>query len=291
VCSLAGSIVAVVVVWLALAVAPAAARAAAGADVAALQVGLRAAGAYQGTIDGVRGPATTAAVQALQRAAALPADGIAGAQTRLALGAHGRHAYGSRVMSAGARGWDVAALQFELGRHGFPSGAVDGVLGPQGVAALARFQRWAGLAADGVAGPSTLAALRAPPAVSPVRLFTPLAGAPVGDGFGPRGTGFHAGLDMIAGAGTPVTTAGFGTVTFAGWSNGGWGNAVVVQHRFGLSTLYAHLSTIAVRVGQAVGARVLLGTVGQTGRASGPHLHFEVLLRGANIDPATALGF
>jgi murein DD-endopeptidase MepM/ murein hydrolase activator NlpD len=95
---------------------------------------------------------------------------------------------------------------------------------------------------------------------------------------------------MIADAGTPVTTAGFGTVTFAGWSNGGWGNTVVVAHRFGLRTLYAHLATITVRVGQAVGARVLLGTVGQTGRASGPHLHFELLLRGANIDPATALG-
>jgi murein DD-endopeptidase MepM/ murein hydrolase activator NlpD len=286
--SLAGSIVAVVLVWLALAPAPA--RASAGADVAALQVALRAAGDYQGTIDGVRGPATTAAVQALQRGAALPADGIVGAQTRLALGVHGRHPYGSRAISAGDSGWDVAALQFELARHGFPSGAVDGVLGLHGVAALQRFQHWAGLTADGVAGPAMLGALRAPPAVSPVRLFTPLPGAPVGDRFGPRGNDFHAGLDMIADAGTPVTTAGFGTVMFAGWSNGGWGNTVVVAHRFGLSTLYAHLATIAVRVGQAVGARVLLGTVGQTGRASGPHLHFEVLLRGANIDPSTALG-
>jgi peptidoglycan hydrolase-like protein with peptidoglycan-binding domain len=286
--SLAGSIVAVLLVWLVL--APALARASASGDVAALQVGLRAAGNYQGTIDGVGGPATTAAVQALQRGAALAADGIVGARTRLALGAYGRHPYGSRAMSAGDSGWDVAALQFELARHGFPPGAIDGALGLHGVAALQRFQRWAGLAADGLAGPSVLAALRAPPAVSPARLFTPLPAAPVGDGFGPRGNGFHAGLDMIADAGTPVTTAGFGTVTFAGWSNGGWGNAVVVRHRFGLSTLYAHLATIAVHVGQAAGARVLLGTVGQTGRASGPHLHFEVLLRGANIDPSTALG-
>ena len=270
--------------------APAHASASAGGDVAALQVALRAAGVFTGTVDGVRGAGTTAAVLALQRLAALPADGVVGARTRRALGARGRHPYGSRAMTAGDVGWDVAALQFELARHGFPSAAMDGVLGPHVVQALRRFQRWAGVPDDGVAGPATLRALRAPPPVSPVRLLSPLPGAPVGDRFGPRGDRFHAGIDLPAAAGTPVTTAGFGTVAFAGFSPAGWGNMVSVGHRFGLRTLYAHLATIAVRPGESVGAGVPLGTVGATGSANGPHLHFELLLRGANVDPLSALG-
>jgi murein DD-endopeptidase MepM/ murein hydrolase activator NlpD len=89
--------------------------------------------------------------------------------------------------------------------------------------------------------------------------------------------------------GTPVTTAGFGRVVFAGWDSYGWGNFVVIEHRFGLRSLYAHLSTIEVSRGQSVGAGQRLGRVGSTGRSTGPHLHFELLLRGANIDPLTAL--
>jgi len=122
-----------------------------------------------------------------------------------------------------------------------------------------------------------------------VRLRPPVA-APVSERFGPRGTGFHAGVDMPAPTGTPVTTAGFGTVSFAGFSPSGWGNLVVVRHRFGLNTLYAHLSQIDVRTGEAVALGEQIGRVGATGHATGPHLHFEVLLRGANVDPLTAIG-
>jgi len=64
---------------------------------------------------------------------------------------------------------------------------------------------------------------------------------------------------------------------------------VVVAHRFGLRTLYAHLASINVAAGQFVGAGQRLGTVGATGRTTGPHLHFEVLLRGANVNPLSAL--
>jgi murein DD-endopeptidase MepM/ murein hydrolase activator NlpD len=268
---------------------PAAAGATGLADVAGLQVALRAAGTYAGTVDGIAGPGTVAALRALQQLAALPVDGVAGPQTLRALGAVGQHAYGSRPMRAGDVGRDVAALQFKLAAHGFPSGSFDGVFGPRLARALRAFQRRAGLPADGVAGPSTLRALTAPPPLSPVRLFAPLAFA-ASDGFGPRGAGFHAGIDYPAPAGTPVRTAGFGTVSFAGFSSSGWGNVVIVRHRFGLNTLYAHLSEIGVRVGQPVGAGVPLGRVGATGRTTGPHLHFEVLLRGANVDPASAVG-
>ena len=64
------------------------------------------------------------------------------------------------MVHSGNRGWDVAALQFKLAWHGFPSGTFDGVLGPHMDEALRRFQRWAGLGADGLAGPATIRALR-----------------------------------------------------------------------------------------------------------------------------------
>lgn len=264
------------------------AAAATRAEVAALQVALRSAGLYPGTVDGIAGPGTAAAVRAAQRGAGLAVDGIAGPATRRALGRLGRPPLGSRALTAGAVGWDAAALQFSLAIHGFPGGPVDGALGPRSVAALQRFQRWAGLTPDGVAGPATLRALRTPPPRAPVRLRPPVR-APVGDRFGPRWNVFHAGLDFPAPTGTPVTAAGWGTVVAAGYDASGWGNKVVVGHRFGLRTLYAHLATIDVRAGQPVGVGQRLGTVGATGRSSGPHLHFELLLRGANIDPLGAL--
>src|ERR687889_430892 len=69
---------------------------------------------------------------------------------------------GRRAISIGAVGWDVAALQFSLAAHGFPSGPVDGGFGPRSAAALQRFQRWAAMTADGAAGPATLRALHTP---------------------------------------------------------------------------------------------------------------------------------
>jgi murein DD-endopeptidase MepM/ murein hydrolase activator NlpD len=281
--SIVGLLAAAICLW------PAAAAAgAAGASVAALQVALRAAGVYAGDVDGIAGPATTAALRAAQQRANLLPDGVAGRLTRRALGRLGLHDYGTRAMRPGDVGWDVAALQFELAAHGFPSGSIDGALGPHAARALTAFQRWAGLPADAVAGPSTLRALRMAAPVSPVRLLAPLQ-VTVGDRFGPRGAGFHAGIDMPAPTGTPVTSAGFGTVSFTGYSASGWGNLVIMRHRFGLNTLYAHLSSIDVSTGQAIAAGAQVGRVGMTGTASGPHLHFEVLLRGANVDPMTAI--
>src|SRR5438045_1913303 len=83
-----------------------------GSPVAALQVGLSARGLYAGTIDGVAGPRTTAAVLAFQRRAHLPVDGVVGPRTRAALGRYGRHTLGSRPLGRRAFGWDVAELQF-----------------------------------------------------------------------------------------------------------------------------------------------------------------------------------
>ena len=258
------------------------------AGVAALQVALHSRGLYPGSIDGVRGQATTAAIKRFQRRVGLTPDGIPGPATRKALGRYGRHVLGSRPLTRGASGWDVAALQFLLAWHGFPSATIDGGLGEHTERALRHFQRWAGLRPDGVAGATTFAALRRAPASCPILLAWPVPGQ-IGDPFGPRGNRFHAGVDIIAASGTPVGAAAAGHVTWAAPLAGGWGNLVVVAHADGVRTMYAHLSTIAVRVGQRVETGARLGTVGASGDATGPHLHFEVRLRGAAVDPRPAL--
>ena len=258
------------------------------AGVAALQVALHSRGLYPGSIDGVRGQATTAAIKRFQRRVGLTPDGIPGPATRKALGRYGRHVLGSRPLTRGASGWDVAALQFLLAWHGFPSATIDGGLGEHTERALRHFQRWAGLRPDGVAGATTFAALRRAPASCPILLAWPVPGQ-IGDPFGPRGNRFHAGVDIIAASGTPVGAAAAGQVTWAAPLAGGWGNLVVVAHADGVRTMYAHLSTIAVRVGQRVETGARLGTVGASGDATGPHLHFEVRLRGAAVDPRPAL--
>jgi len=187
-------------------------------------------------------------------------------------------------VAAGARGWDVAALQFLLGTHGFPSGAMDGGLGPGTDAALRRFQAWSGLAADGAAGPATRARLRRPPPTSPLRFALPVS-APIGDRFGPRGNAFHTGIDFPVSSGTPIAAAGRGCVSFAGPSVGGYGKLVVIQHRLGMTSWYAHLSAITVSRGACVVAGDRIGRAGATGHATGPHLHFETRLRGAAVAP------
>jgi peptidoglycan hydrolase-like protein with peptidoglycan-binding domain len=272
----------------ALAVAEACVAEAASPRVAALQVALRARGLYAGTIDGLRGPLTTSGVRRFQARRGLAVDGIAGPMTRAALGWRGRPRPGSRVIRAGARGWDVAALQFMLATHGFPSGPFDGRLGPRGDAALRRFQGWAGLGADGLAGPATMAALRRAPPRSILNFAPPLS-APIGDPFGPRGNMFHTGIDYPAAYGTPVAAAGRGCVSSAGYDSGGYGKLVVIQHRAGMTSWYAHLARISVRPGQCVVAGSRIGTVGATGHATGPHLHFELRVRGAAVNPLTEL--
>ena len=272
------------VVAVALVVAPVAhARS---SSTAALQVALRAKAGYAATIDGIGGPATKDAVRRLQARRGLAVDGVVGPRTRRALGWRGRHPFGSRTIGANAKGWDVAALQWLLATHGFPSGAFDGQLGPRGEAALQRFQAWAGLGADGLAGPATYAALRRPAPRSVLNFARPLAIAP-GDGFGPRGDMMHTGIDFPAARGTPVGAAGRGCVSSAGYDTGGYGNLVVIQHRAGMTSWYAHLSRISVRPGECVVAGTRIGRVGSTGHSTGPHLHFELRVGGAAVNPLT----
>lgn len=284
----ARTIVALAAMLVLASAAPAAAATHARPAVAALQVALRAKHLYAATVDGIPGPLTREAVRRFQARRGLVVDGIAGPRTRAALGWRGRPRLRSRAITGGARGWDVAALQFMLAAHGFPSGPFDGLLGPRGTDALRRFQAWAGLAADGVAGPATLAALRRPPPRSVLRFAAPVSG-PTGDRFGPRGDAFHAGVDFPVPGGTPVRAAGGGCVSTIGWDPAGYGRYIVMSHRAGMTSLYAHLAATTVRNGACVPTGARIGTVGATGNATGPHLHFELRLRGALVDPLTGL--
>jgi peptidoglycan hydrolase-like protein with peptidoglycan-binding domain len=261
--------------------------------VAALQVAMGAVGLYPHPVDGISGPWTTEAVRSFQASRGLAVDGVAGPQTRRALGRRGAPPLGARPMHIQQRGWDVAALQFLLHSRGFEPGGFDGGFGPNTRAAVHRFQEAAGLAIDDVAGQATLNALQGGQLVTatpsgPVRFLRPL-NAPMGDGFGYPGGRRHTGIDFPAPMGTPVRAAGRGVVAFAGWNTGGYGNLVVVRHRLGFETWYAHLSAISASVGQAVDGGIVLGAVGSTGYSTGPHLHFEVRQFGTPIDPLPRL--
>src|SRR4051794_18153491 len=295
-----------VAVLVALALFPAVAAASSpSANTAALQVALKALHRYHGPIDGVAGPGTKRAVRGFQRRHHLTVDGVAGPRTRRALGRRGRPLLGSRVMSRGDRGWDVAALQFLLRRRGFSPGTVDGGFGPYTGTMVRRFQSAAGLTADGRAGSATLRALRhrtrrptstgtssgSSTPSGPVRFLRPI-NAPMGDGFGyPPGRGGrrHDGIDFPAAMGTPVGAAGVGTVVSGRWNSGGYGNLLIIQHRQGYQTWYAHLSGFAVRAGQRVTGGTKVAYIGTTGHSTGPHLHFEVRRNGVPVDPAPML--
>ena len=94
----------------------------------------------------------------------------------------------------------------------------------------------------------------------------------------------HTGIDIASNQGTAVYASDGGTVTLAGW-NGGYGNCIMIDHGNGYVTLYGHLSSISVSVGQTVSQGATIGAVGSTGNSTGPHLHFEVLKNGTRIDP------
>jgi len=94
----------------------------------------------------------------------------------------------------------------------------------------------------------------------------------------------HQGVDYGAPEGTPVWSVGDGTVSQAGW-NGGCGKSVTVRHRSGLETVYCHLSRVAVAAGARVSQKQVIGQVGQTGVATGPHLHYAVKRGGSYVNP------
>lgn len=125
-------------------------------------------------------------------------------------------------------------------------------------------------------------------------LRTPLDAARISSGYGMRRhpilgySRMHQGIDFAAPSGTPVYAAGEGTVVTAGW-HGGYGRAVVIRHNGGISSLYAHLSSIprGLRPGMRVRQAQVIGRVGSTGMSTGPHLHYELHRNSAAVNPAS----
>lgn len=121
-------------------------------------------------------------------------------------------------------------------------------------------------------------------------LMLPVNGARQSSSFGNRNhpilarVRMHSGVDLAVPTGTPIHAAAAGRVSFAGWNNG-YGNLVIIDHGGGLSTRYGHMSRIAVKSGQHVAQGQNIGAVGQTGLATGPHLHYEVRKNNVATNP------
>ena len=98
-------------------------------------------------------------------------------------------------------------------------------------------------------------------------------------------TKFHAGLDFAAPQGTPIYATADGRVRSSGMDNGGYGNHVIIDHGYGYETLYGHMVRIKVRAGNSIKRGELIGWVGNTGKSTGPHCHYEVHRKGTPVDP------
>lgn len=120
-------------------------------------------------------------------------------------------------------------------------------------------------------------------AKSTSRFFWPAVGE-FSSGFGPRWGRLHAGIDIAAAVGTPIYAAMSGKVTLADWSSG-YGLTVEITHSNGMVTRYAHCSELFVKVGDDVLGGKHIASMGLTGHVTGPHLHFEVLIKGEQVDP------
>ena len=148
--------------------------------------------------------------------------------------------------------------------------------------------RRAAAAAAGLPAPACVPGLG-----GPVQFAWPVHG-PITSPFGMRVdpvTGqyqLHSGIDIGADYGVPIQAAADGNVIYAGWY-GGYGYAIIIDHGGGFSTLYAHCSAMYVSVNQPVRRGQVIGAVGSTGWATGPHLHFEIRVNGKPIDPLSRL--
>jgi murein DD-endopeptidase MepM/ murein hydrolase activator NlpD len=123
--------------------------------------------------------------------------------------------------------------------------------------------------------------------VAMLRTRWPVHG-PISSSFGERrgwlGRHVHTGVDIGAHRGTPVHAPAGGTVTFAGW-HGAYGRTVVIDHGGNVRSLYGHLSKLDVRAHQRIATGAEIGLTGSSGNASGPHLHYEVLVNGHPVNP------
>jgi murein DD-endopeptidase MepM/ murein hydrolase activator NlpD len=124
----------------------------------------------------------------------------------------------------------------------------------------------------------------APPLIQRIEVLWPIKGR-LTSGFGMRGKRMHEGIDLAAPKGTPVHAAAAGTVVYSGAGMRGYGKVVVLKHGSEFSTVYAHNSSLLVKMGEKIQEGQVIARVGSTGWATGPHLHFEVRRRGIPEDP------
>jgi murein DD-endopeptidase MepM/ murein hydrolase activator NlpD len=128
------------------------------------------------------------------------------------------------------------------------------------------------------------------PPTPDLRFLLPAAG-PLNSGYGPRWGRMHYGVDIGAPAGSPVRAARDGVVLYAGSGYRGYGKLVILDHGSGYRTLYAHNQKLLARVGRSVRAGDIIGRVGSTGNATGPHLHFEIRRNDRPLDPGPYLQY
>lgn len=105
-----------------------------------------------------------------------------------------------------------------------------------------------------------------------------------------RGVEYHSGIDIKERTGFPVKTTANGTIEFAGW-HGGYGKCVIVKHENKMKTLYGHLSEISVKQGEKIESGQIIGKLGNTGRSTGPHLHYEVIKNDEKVNPDDYINF
>jgi murein DD-endopeptidase MepM/ murein hydrolase activator NlpD len=219
----------------------------------------------------VPAPAPARAPVPAPAVAAVPAPAPAAAPTVAV--SHGAIDQFARTLASA--GVDVRHLFAEFGVN-------RGEGGP--VVPLARGQ----VVADSALTPEKLAALRA--MVKSLPVSAPLNSYEVSSPFGPRGDPedgrgeFHTGIDLRAPYDSPVFATAPGVVTYAGYRDD-YGKIVEIDHGNGIATRYAHLHAFTVSVGQRVGAHQQIGYLGSTGRATGPHTHYEVVVNGEPQDP------
>ncbi len=221
-----------------------------------------------------------------------PAIAAAGPQTRSSEGVSTMF----DAVGSGAKTLDtatVAAVENVLRSAGVNVGKIVGRIMSQAAPAGAEGGPFVappkidGEKADGLSA-EKLAAIEALSKTLPIA--APLAHYDLGSRFGPRidpfnhRAAFHTGIDMDAPYSSPVYATAPGTVIYAGWL-GDYGQAIEIDHGFGIVTLYGHLRRCLVRVGQTVSAQTEIGLLGSTGRSTGPHVHYEVRVDGQPQDP------
>ena len=130
--------------------------------------------------------------------------------------------------------------------------------------------------------------------IVPPTYIKPISGGRLTSGFGKRNrptkgaSSFHKGVDWATPVGTAVMASSSGTVTRAGWGSG-YGYCVYIRHPDGKETRYGHLSKVLVKVGQSVDQGQKIALSGNTGVSTGPHLHFEILVGGSQVNPLNLL--